>query len=130
MLAYTPKLWKEAKMIFIPKPGKALYKLPKAWRPISLTNYLIKALEKLCVWKADKALEKHPIHSKPHGFRPDRNTITAISEVTDFIEQNIFFNKHVLAVFLDIQAAFDMISPNKIKSSLKEHGINPLIIKW
>ena len=54
----------------------------------------------------------------------------AISEVTDYIEQNIFFNKHVLAVFLDILAAFDTISPLKIKSALKTHEINPLINNW
>ena len=114
-----------AKLIFIPKPGKSSYKLAKSWRPISLTNYLIKALEKLCVWESDKALQKHPVHTRQHGFRADRNTVTAISEVTDFIEQNIFFNKYVLAVFLDIQAAFDTVSPEKIKSALKSMALTP-----
>ena len=85
----------------------------------SLTKLtLIKALEKLCVWESDKALQSNPVHTRQHGFRADRNTVTAISEVTDFIEQNIYFNKHVLAVFLDIQAAFDTISPEKIKKVL------------
>ena len=74
---------------------------------------MIKALEKLCVWESDKALLRNPVHTRQHGFRSDRNTITAISEVADYIEQNVFFNKHVLAVFLDIQAAFDAISPEK-----------------
>ena len=55
------------------------------------------------------------MHTRQHGFRSDRNTVTAISEVADYIEQNIFFNKHVLAVFLDIQAAIDTISPEKNK---------------
>ena len=80
-VAYTPKIWKEARMIFIPKPGKNSYKLAKAWRPISLTNYLIKALEKLCVWESDKALLRNPVHSRQHSFRSDCNTLTAISEV-------------------------------------------------
>ena len=112
MLEYTPKIWKEAKLIFIPKPGKSSYKVAKSWRPISLTNYLIKALEKLCVWESDKALQTNPVHTRQHGFRADRNTVTAISEVTDFIEQNIFFNKHVLAVSLDIQACLLYTSPS------------------
>ena len=117
MLAYTPKIWKEARLIFIPKPGKKTYKAAKSWRRIPLTNYLIKALEKLCVWEAGKALQSKPVHTKQHGFRTDRNMVTAISEVTDFIEQNIFFNKHVLAEFLDIQVAFDTINPIKIKKN-------------
>ena len=82
---FTPSIWKEAKLIFIPKLGKTSYKVPKSWRPISLTNYLSKALEKLSVWEADKAIIRNPVYYKQHGFRPDRNTITAISEVTDFI---------------------------------------------
>ena len=76
MLKYTPKIWKEAKLIFIPKPGKSSYKIAKSWRPISLTNYLIKALEKLCVWESDKALQSNPVHTRRHGFRADRNTVT------------------------------------------------------
>ena len=86
MLEYTPKIWKEAKLIFIPKPGKSSYKVAKSWRLISLTNYLIKALEKLCVWELDKALQSNPVHTRQHSFRADTNTVTAISEVTDFIE--------------------------------------------
>ena len=39
---FTPTTWKEAKLIFIPKPGKPSYNIPKAWRPISLTNYPVK----------------------------------------------------------------------------------------
>ena len=101
LLAYTPKIWKEARMICIPKLGKNSYKLAKAWRPISQTNYLIKVLEKLCGWESEKALLRNPVHTHQHSIRSDRNTITAISKLADYIEQNIFFNKHVLAVFLD-----------------------------
>ena len=68
MLEYTPKIWKEAKLIVIPKPWKSSYKVAKSWRPISLTNYLIKALEKLCVWESDKALQTNPVHTRQHCF--------------------------------------------------------------
>ena len=47
LLGYTPTRWKECKILFIPKPGKGSYQVAKAWRPISLTNYLLKALEKM-----------------------------------------------------------------------------------
>ena len=49
-LHFTPTCWKNSTIIFIPKPGKASYTDPKSFRPISLSNYLLKALEKLCVW--------------------------------------------------------------------------------
>ena len=43
---YTPVMWKKSKVIFIPKPGKDDYRMPKAFRPISLTNFLLKGLER------------------------------------------------------------------------------------
>ena len=62
------------------------------------------------------ALKNSPIHIQQHGFHTDRNTDTAISTVTDYIEKHIYIynQKHVIGVFLDIQAAFDSIKPSKM----------------
>ena len=46
-LGYTPKAWKRTKVIFISKPGKETYDKPKSFRPISLSNYLLKGMERL-----------------------------------------------------------------------------------
>ena len=46
-LCHTPKVWRETKVIFLPKPGKDSYDIPKAYRPISLSNFLLKTLERL-----------------------------------------------------------------------------------
>ena len=40
--AFTPTKWKEAKVIFIPKPGKSSHQIAKDFRPISLTNHLLR----------------------------------------------------------------------------------------
>ena len=52
LLGYTPTRWKECKVVLIPKPGKDTYDAAKSWRPISLTNYLLKTLENICsgIW--------------------------------------------------------------------------------
>ena len=78
-LHYTPVLWKETKVIFIPKPGKESYRTPKSFRPISLSNYFLKGLERLVGWKMDEALVEHPIHPKQHGFTVNKCTESAIS---------------------------------------------------
>ena len=83
-LKFTPTIWKGSNLIFIPKPGKITYKKPKSWRPISLSNYLLKALEKMCVWKMDEAINQNPIHTLQHGFRNDRNTDTALSSAINY----------------------------------------------
>ena len=78
-LHYTPRKWKETKVIFIPKPGKSNYRIPKAVRPISLSNYFLKGLERLVCWKMDEALIKYPIHPKQHGFTANESTESALS---------------------------------------------------
>ena len=78
----------------------------------------------------DEALKTHPVHTKQHGFRTDRNTETAISAVADYIESNIYKDKIVLAAFLDIQAAFDTIKPEVIKTKLLQHGGDPKMVQW
>ena len=98
LLAFTPTAWKGSRVVFIPKPGKDNYKVAKAWRPILLTNYMIKALERLCGWQMDEALKTHPLHDHQHGFRTDRNTDTALSCATNYIEKHIYNGEHVIGV--------------------------------
>jgi len=44
---YVPVLWRQAKVVFIPKPGKSSYCGPNDFRPISLTSFLLKTMERL-----------------------------------------------------------------------------------
>ena len=129
-LNFTSTRWKESRMVFIPKPGKETYKVYKAWRGISLTNYFLKALEKLCCWHTDEKVVQYPIHPRQHGFRNDRSTETALSNVVNYIEKYINNGEHVLDVFLDIQAAFDTTSMAKIYEELIKHGVDNDLAKW
>ena len=45
-----PEEWNITKAILIPKPGKANYDNPKSYRPISLTSFLMKGLERIILW--------------------------------------------------------------------------------
>ena len=67
---------------------------------------------------------------RQHGFRTDRNTDTSILNAINYIETHIHREQHVLAVFLDIQAAFDTIDPKQLKKALLLHGGDPTLIKW
>lgn len=129
-LHFTPTIWKESKVVFIPKPGKDTYKKCKSWRAISLTNYPLKALEKLCCWHTDDKIAQTPLHTNQHGFRTDRNTDTALSNVVNYIEKFINNGQHVLAVFLDIQAAFDTIKTTKIRDELIKYGAEKDMAYW
>ena len=103
----------KVKCCFIPKQGKISYQEAKSFRPISLSNYLLKGLEKLLVEQMDLALEDHPIQKNQHGFQRGLSTETAMSKTVNFIEKHINSGREVLGVFLDIQAAFDTICPKQ-----------------
>ena len=98
-LEYTPALWKESKVIFIPKPGKDNYNKAKSFGPISLSNYLLKGLEKLCVWKMEEDMK--PIHANQHGFQKGKSTETAISKTVNVIENHMNQGKYCIGLFLD-----------------------------
>ena len=129
-LGYTPKAWKRTKVIFIAKPGKERYDKPKSFRPISLSNYLLKGLERLVGWKMDLALVANPLHHKQHGFMSGKSTESAISNTTNYIEKFIMKKQHCVGVFLDISAAFDSIKPGHVRQALLKHGGDPEMVQW
>ena len=130
-LEYTPTPWKDTKVIFIPKPGKEDYNLAKSFRPISLSNYLLKGLERLLGWHINEMLIQFPIHTHQHGFCSEKSTESAISKTVDYIESKIMTsNRHCVGLSLDIQAAFDSITPNTIKAALLKHGGDPQLVQW
>ena len=129
-LGYTPKAWKKTKVIFISKPGKESYDKPKSFRPISLSNYFLKGLERLVGWNMDRALVHYPIHHKQHGFLSGKSTESAISNTTDYIERHIMQKQHCVGVFLDISSAFDSIKASHVRRALLDHGGDPEMVQW
>ena len=117
-------------MVFIPKPGKDTYLSAKSYRPICLSDYFLKGLERLIVWRVEACLIDFPIHSRQHGFQKGKGTETAMSLVTDYIEKYLFSKQHCLAIFLDISSAYDSISIDHIRSSLYKHGVDKDVVEW
>ena len=128
LLQCTPPQWTKSKIIWIPKPGKDTYKVFKSWRPISLLNQPLKVMEKMIARQADKTMTK--VHDKQHGFRRSKSTESAISETTNYIEKHMANNEDVIGVFLDIQAAFDTITPTSIKEALLKHNLDTRLVGW
>ena len=128
MLQFTPSQWTKSKIIWIPKPGKDTYKVFKSWRPISLLNQPLKVMEKLIAKQADKTMTE--VHDRQHGFRKNKSTESAISETANYIEKHMVNKEDVIGVFLDIQAAFDTITPSSIKEALLKHNLDKRLVGW
>ena len=130
LLHYTPIPWRKTKIVFLPKPGKDTYRKPKSFRPISLSNYLIKGLERLMVWDTEKHLKTKPLHPKQHGFTKGKATDSALSNTANKIEQHLFNHEGCIGIFLDISSAFDSISVDHIRNRLLHHGANEDAVGW
>jgi hypothetical protein len=45
--ACVPAIWRQVKVVFIHTPGRNTYSGPRDYRPISLTSFLLKTMERL-----------------------------------------------------------------------------------
>ena len=125
----TPETWKRAKVVFIPKPGKSDYTEKRSWRPISLTSFLLKTLERMVAWHLE-VIKKDTVGNNQHAFQRGKSTETALLTATKEIEKTIKNKQMTLGVFLDISGAFDNVSLKQARISMENHGIPQDIIKW
>jgi len=120
-LEYIPDNWCESKAIFIPKNNKLPKNDPKAYRPICLSSTVFKVLEKLIQTHLER-LNIYPakLSQRQHGFRPNRSTLTALSELINNIEWGYHRHESTVATFLDIHGAFDNIDPFRALDKLEK----------
>ena len=131
LLNHVPTIWKESNVIFIPKTGKTSYEEAKAFRPITLSSFQLKILEKLLLWRInEQTLRVDPQSKHQHAFRKHYSTDTALSVVVDKAEQGLLNREYTLAVFLDIRGAFDNVKHSFVIRSLRNKGIEKEICDW
>jgi hypothetical protein len=105
---------------FITKAGKKDPKQPKSYRPISLTSFLLKTMEKLIDLPIrTNHLNRQPLHSKQFAYQAGRSTVTAMHHLVKKIENAISFKEIALPAFIDVEEAFS------IKAAAQERHIEP-----
>eukprot|EP00116_Pleurobrachia_bachei_P009639 sb/3469901/ len=130
-LQIPPTTWTYSKGILLPKPGKDDYHSPKAYRTITLSPTLMKLHEKLLLWhlEADCLIYKK-ISNKQHGFKKGQSVITALHKCVHTIEKRLASSGMVLAMFLDIQGAFDNVSFKAIEKAMANANIDSQTATW
>ena len=129
---FFPTSWRKAIIIPIPKTGKDLSN-PSNYRPIALTSCLCKVLEKMINLRLMWKLETDGLLAKEQcGFRKNHSTIDHLIRLESTI-RNAFVNKqHVVAIFFDLEKAYDTTWKSGILSDLYEFGFRgrlPLFIQ-
>lgn len=130
-LGYVPLRWRESRVVFIPKPGKGSYERASSWRPISLTSFLLKTLERLIDWY----IRKPPLIGrlkKSNQFAYMRNVSTeaALHQIVSRIEKALDVKEYCMALFLDVKGAFNEIGVDNIIRALRRFEVHPTCTRF
>ena len=118
-----PDTWRLATVIPLPKPGKDHTKATN-YRPIALTSCLCKLMEKLVNKRLMWILENEKLLSTLQcGFRRNRSTMDHLVRLESFIRNAFIRGEHMVAVFFDLEKAFDTTWKNGILRDLHKMGL-------
>ena len=124
-----PDHFKEATVIPIPKPGN-LTKVNN-YRPISLLPSPGKIIEKVVHNRLAGHLEKYEIlNNHQYGFRKERSTTHAITELLNQLNLNLNKRTPTVALYIDFRKAFDCLQYPILITKLETLGLHKSIIDW
>ena len=124
-----PTCWREMRVTFIPKAGKGSYADPKAYRPITLSSFVLKTLERLVQWFINDHIIIRPLVNQ-HAYTRGRSTETALSDFIDLVEAAFLRGRQAVAVSLDCTGAFDTVKFDSARTAMRGKSIPPNIVQW
>jgi hypothetical protein len=90
-----------------PKLGKRR-ELAKSFRPIRLTSFLLKTMERLVDLRIKEGpLKDYPFNLMQHAYLECNSTYTALHDLVYTIDGSLAQKAFALDVFLDVEGAFD-----------------------
>ena len=118
---HFPTRFKQAKMIFLPKPGKNIT-LPSNYRPISLLEFPGKILEKIINERIVEFAEATPgVHDpQQYGFRPHKGCDMAIAVMWELVSVHLALGGAANIITRDIHKAFDRVWHDGLRKRLLE----------
>ncbi|KAL2088359.1 hypothetical protein ACEWY4_015258 [Coilia grayii] len=125
-----PAGWKEAVIVPIKKPGKDASN-PANYRPIALTSPLGKLMERLVSGRLMYFVEEKGLLARcQSGFRKGRNTIDSVVCLEHEIRKAQIHKETLVAVFLDVEKAYDMLWVEGLLIKMHLLGIGGNIFNW
>jgi ribonuclease HI len=117
-LVYIPRKWTEVRVVFIPKSGKSSHAYPKDLRPLTLSSFLLKTLERLIDVVIRSKIEPRNWAMSQHAYCKGKSVDTALHELVRMIEKSIYTQEFCMVTFLDIEGAFNNVKTEAIMDGL------------
>ena len=115
--------WREALIISIHKPTKDHFN-PLNYIPIALTSCICKTVERMFNERLVSYLENNCLLAKQQcGFRSNRSTVDHLVRPETIIRDAFIQNQHLVAVFFDLQKAYDTTWKHGILQDLHDMGL-------
>ena len=128
---YIPLELRKSRVVFIPKPLKTDYGEAGSFRPISLTQYYFKTMERVVEWSLRENSDKYgKISNLQHAYCSTKGTDTALSTLVNMIESCILRSKICLVLSVDIKGAFNNLATKTIHKVLVDNKYPPIMIRW
>lgn len=127
---YIPESWRPARVVFIFKAGNMNANSAKGKRPISLTSFALKALEKLVdMHIREEGLKRNPLHAHQYAYQSGKSGEMALQNLVGKMSGTIEKKQIALGAFLDIEGAFNNTTHDSIIAAAGQHGVEPTICR-
>jgi len=118
-----PESWRTSTTIPVLKAGKDESD-PSSYRPIALTSCLCKIMEGMINDRLIWYLEKHRLLSHIQcGFRKNCSTTDHLVRLETFVCEAFIQRQHAVAVFFDLEKAYDTTWKYRIMRDLHRAGL-------
>ena len=117
-----------ARVIFIPKVGKPSHTKAGDYRPISLCSFLRKLLERILDVHIRASI--YPLLLFQHAHTRSKSVETAPHSLTSRVEKSLHVKEYTLAVFLDIEGAFNNVNPVPLVRALNSLNLDQNLVRF
>ena len=105
-----PEIWKQEHRIYLPKPHKATYNIPKSYRSITLVSIIGKLYERIGNSRLSAFMEQNGLLSPfQYAYRKHRDLTQALLYYILDTQQSLEDNKVVMTTLVDLEGAYDCV---------------------
>ena len=123
-------VWNLAKVVFLKKEGRETHAEAGSYRPISISSYIGKLLEKILAKRIAQYLESIGVFdSNQEGFTTKRNTIRYLNRLNIKIKYEVLDGNTVIGLFIDFEKAFDSIWKKGLIVKMSKLNIRGKLLK-